>query len=235
MEAKGIKDYLAQEGIWVESLKQGKKILFVDTGFSGTISKKIQSYFPAKYSSRLVTHLLASSVPEHPRSRVFLSWFNQELANIKPFGLYGMILNYEFIPHYTNRSSHFEKKDFRWNAMSTANVSHFFEQDGIISKEKAKQYMEDLLYFNQVGDAKELYNHRSEIWRKLYKFSQGKNKKKLIDQLQLLLEEMGSRGESIVRDFIEIVERNNIMPKRSRPSLRDVRLEYTSSHYKYTK
>ena len=46
MRAKGVKNYLNQEGISETSLKQGKRILFVDTGFSGTIPRVIESYFP---------------------------------------------------------------------------------------------------------------------------------------------------------------------------------------------
>ena len=78
MRKDGVKDYLVQEGISKKTLEQGKKILFVDTGFSGTIPNVIVPYFPSQYHSQFSSHLMASSNPSHPSSRVFLSWITQK-------------------------------------------------------------------------------------------------------------------------------------------------------------
>ena len=223
MRANGVKNYLNQEGISETSLKQGKRILFVDTGFSGTIPRIIESYFPPQYSIQFSTHLLSSSNSSHPSSRIFLSWLNPEVAKMNPGSMHGSIISYEHMPRYTRRSNHFEQKDGKWQAMSDLNVAG----DGTVSKEKALQYMESLLHFSQSEEGKELYQKRSQLWRELYNLGQGGSKEQLIERLKLLLSSDDIRVESIVRDFIETIWRNKVIPKEKRIKLEDVGLEIT--------
>jgi len=46
MRAPNAREYLAQEGISESALRGGKQVLFIDTGFSGTIPRVVSEYFP---------------------------------------------------------------------------------------------------------------------------------------------------------------------------------------------
>ena len=142
---------------------------------------------------------------------------------MNPGSMHGSIVSYEHMPRYTRRSNHFEQKDGKWQAMSDLNVAG----DGTVSKEKALQYMESLLHFSQSEEGKELYQKRSQLWRELYNLGQGGSKEQLIERLTLFLSSDDIRVESIVRDFIETIWRNKVIPKEKRMKLEDVGLEIT--------
>jgi hypothetical protein len=84
IHAEHVKDYLAQEGISDATLKAGKRVLFVDTGFSGSIPRQISEYFPATLRPQLQSHLMVSSNSEHPSCRVFLSSINPYAVLLSP-------------------------------------------------------------------------------------------------------------------------------------------------------
>ena len=63
MRADHVLDYLEQEGISQRTLQAGKKVVFVDTGFSGTIPRTISEQFPLELRGQLVTHLMSKAMP----------------------------------------------------------------------------------------------------------------------------------------------------------------------------
>ena len=154
-------EYLAQEGISDETLAQGKKILLVDTGTFGSVPFIISSYFPENHQSQIESHFLLSLSQEVPSTRTFLRWLKPNLRFREyPAGslqkLQKLIESYELsVPHYTNTSDHFAMIGNRWHPMSPSHS--LIPNDGIVSREKAIQHMQDSLYFNQTEKAKELY------------------------------------------------------------------------------
>ena len=133
-------NYLAQNGISEASLAKGKKVLFVDTGFSGTIPRVISTYFPAQYHAQLKTHLIVSSNLAHPSSRSFLYYLNPMILNLAPAEMHGTIVNYEHMPRYTDRSHEFQSISGKIEAISSTTNS----TDGSVSKPQSLQYMQDI-------------------------------------------------------------------------------------------
>ena len=140
MKDKLVVQYLAQNGISEETLAKGKKVLFVDTGFSGTIPRVISNNFPVKYHGQLKTHLVVSSNPKHPSSRSFLYYLSPLIVQQSPSEMHGSIVSYEHMPRYTDRSHVFQKVGDKILPMSSTSEAN----DGSVSKSKSLEYMEDL-------------------------------------------------------------------------------------------
>jgi len=196
------KEYLAQEGISEASLKAGKKVLFVDTGFSGTIPRVISEYFPTELWKNLQTHLMSSSNPEHPSTRVFLTAINPAAPGISPGKLHGSIISYEHMPRYTDRSTVFVKHEGVMQPLSQKNSS----SDGTVSKDKALAYMEDLLSYVGEKETQELLSKRRHQWKRLRESTSPDQATK---ELKALLESSPQDPfvEAMVRDFVEIHQR----------------------------
>ncbi len=160
MKAENVKDYLAQNGISAENLSSGKKIMFIDTGFSGTIPRVITSYFPG-HEAQLKTHLLTSSNSSHPSTRSFLYYLNQMAAEVSPSSLHGTIVSYEHMPRYTDRSDRFHFDGTRWHPTSPTGSS----KDGQVNPEKALKFQEDLSLFWQNDETKKVFNQRRALYQ----------------------------------------------------------------------
>src|SRR6185312_15854150 len=119
-----LKAYLAQNGISKETLVGNKKVLFVDTGFSGTIPKTIVSLFPGQ-ESHLQTHLMCSSNPSHPSTRTFLTALNSAAPDVDPGSMHGTIISYQHMPRYTDRSTRYEEVSQKhFEPMSEMSTAH---------------------------------------------------------------------------------------------------------------
>lgn len=140
MRDKNIKSYLSENGISERELRNGKKVLFIDTGFAGTIPRVIGDNFSEEARAKLKTHLLSSSNPEHPSSRLFLLHLNPNAVDQDPSSMHGSIVTYEHMPRYTDRSTGFTRINGHHHPLSRINTA----TDGSVSKELGRQYMEDL-------------------------------------------------------------------------------------------
>lgn len=148
-----LKDYLDQEGLSEEALRKGKRAIFIDTGFAGTIPRIILSLFPEPLRAHLQTHLIVSDNPEHPSSRLFLSHLTRA-ANTAPLNsLHGDIVAYEYMPRYTERSDRYELIDGKWQPTEPSTP---IENDGRVNKERAKVYMQDLKAFLESAETVKL-------------------------------------------------------------------------------
>lgn len=135
-----LKDYLKQEGISEETLSAGKKVLFIDTGFSGTIPRVIADNFPKELAAKLKTHLLVSANPAHPSSRAFLIHLNPSINDSSPSNMHGSIISYEHITRYTDRSDRFVLSNGHYHPISMIGKA----SDGSVSKIASVQIMTDL-------------------------------------------------------------------------------------------
>ena len=140
MRDVNIKSYLADNGISEEVLLAGKNVLFVDTGFSGTIPRVIAENFSAAAKAQLKTHLIASSNPQHPSSRAFLLHLNPAVNSGNPSNMHGSIVSYEHMPRFTDRSSKFIFNSGKWHPISSLTAA----SDGSVSKEFALKYTSDI-------------------------------------------------------------------------------------------
>lgn len=195
-----LKDYLKQEGISEELLNSGKKIVFVDTGYNGTIPRVIAEKFSIKARGQLQTHLICSANSKHPSSRVFLSALDPSAAKKNPLSMYWSLYHYEHMPRFTDRSRGFVYSQNRWQAFSPISGQY----DGVVSKTLAKKYQEDLRNF--VLKNEEFLNKRREIWRQLFEINSEDASKKIKELLKL---NPGDHFyESLARDYAEMSETN---------------------------
>ncbi len=208
LRANNIKDYLKQEGITSDLLTQGKKVLFVDTGFSGSIPTTIRTYFPLEFEDSLQTHLITSTTGRYPSTRVFLTAIDSNAPKLTPDSLKETILSYENMPRYTNTSSQFELQNGQWHPMSTTQKMN----DSNISKELATAYAQDLKLYLESDSVKSFVSQRQKIWREVLSSAKSGDKTLLVNKLKAVLEnpELGPYGEAIVRDFFEAAEKNKI-------------------------
>jgi len=212
MRAEHIKDYLAQEGISEATLQAGKKVLFIDTGFSGTIPRVLSEYFPSALRKNLQTHLMSSSNPAHPSTRVFLTAINPAAPGLPPGSLHGSIVSYEHMPRYTDRSTRFVNHQGVWEPISPTDSA----SDGTVSKSTAIAYMEDLLSYASEKETQELLTKRRNQWRQM-KETASADSAEAIKELKKLLESNPQDAfvEAMVRDFVETHQLSN----ESSPSL----------------
>ena len=218
MKAASVKDYLAQEGLSATALKSGKKILFVDTGFAGTIPQTIQSYIPVEYHSQLKTHLLCSANQKYPSTRVFLTAINPVTPKLNPGSMHSTIIDYEFLPRYTDRSHDFAKLNGRWEAVSSTNAErpdlsketlkklNSGDADGLYSKEIALRYMEDIAAYANEPKIRDLVQGRMTLYKQMNKMLAQPGRGPFIKFAQALLADQPSDPfiESLVRDFLEV-------------------------------
>ncbi|MBC7459078.1 MAG: hypothetical protein H7235_12410 [Bdellovibrionaceae bacterium] len=140
MRDKNIKKYLSQSGISEKLLEVGKKVLFIDTGFAGTIPRVIAENFSDKAKAQLKTHLVVSANPDHPSSRAFLVYLNPSVNEQRPSLMHSSIISYEHMFRYTDRSSRYVFSGNRYHPVSPKGKS----SDGSVSKGKSLEFMQDL-------------------------------------------------------------------------------------------
>ncbi|MCB0370310.1 MAG: hypothetical protein KDD45_13020, partial [Bdellovibrionales bacterium] len=221
MRAKHVKDYLAQEGISEEKLIAGKKVLFVDTGFAGTIPRVISENFSAAASANLRTHLLSSSNNSHPSTRVFLGYMNPAVTEMSPSSLHGAIVSYEHIPRYTDRSSQFVQINGRWLPISPREGG----ADGAVNKGIALKYQEDLAHFWAIAGAQNVFNNRRQIYRELQESR--KDPAKLELKLKSLLNDSGSTSDYLMLDLDDTLLKEVSVQFKNHPQVQ--RLVYMPS------
>jgi hypothetical protein len=200
-----LKDYLAQEGISEATLEAGKKVLFVDTGHNGTISRVITEQFPPAFASQLQTQLMLSDNPAHPSCRTFLSVFNPAAALLSPSSLHGSILSFEHMPHFTDRSDRFARVGNHWEPMSRVGG----ETEGLVSQEEAQLYQEDMLEYARTEETKQLLTKRRGQWKALKALSQASEltAEMLEAELKAMLRTAVAQDPFVaasVRDFLDL-------------------------------
>lgn len=199
-------DYLADNGISKEEFARGRRIVFFDTGFAGTIPKKIVEFFP-EFKDRIKTHLIISGTHEFPSTRSFLIELNPGVNEAALAQLHGTITIYEHFPRYTDRSTKFAEVNGKWEAMSPKSGD---EMDGSVNKELSLGFMQDLKYsFQNDPELREFIRSLKEHWKELGEII-SKNEKRPGDLRSALIRFLsvesgldGSRKEALVRDLFD--------------------------------
>lgn len=149
--------YLAQNGITADGLRRGQKVLFIDTGYAGTISRVVNETLPIDVRGKIKTHLLMSSGKEHPSSRSFLVHLNPMVNEQNPHKVSNTIVNYEHMARYTERSTQYQFIDGVYHPLSSKDG---FGQDGApVDKAKSLGYMQDLVATWNQPQSKSLFRY----------------------------------------------------------------------------
>lgn len=198
--------YLYQEGISKKNFKEGKKVLLIDTGFSGTISQRIALNFFDETDKQLQTHLLLSETPKYPSTRSFLAGLTPWSAYLSPEELHGKIIALEHIAHETERSDRFLLIDGRWHPTSLKGAA----SDGGVSPEKAKRFQEDLLAFSQGPEARKRLADRRKVWKEIRKLHDNNDKAGLIRYFSDLRKKNPGEEwpDTLARDYLNLLETN---------------------------
>jgi hypothetical protein len=153
------------------AVRTGIKVLFVDTGFAGTIPRTIVSKFPTELQTQFQAHLVCSSNPDYPSMRTFLAHLNPAFAIREPASLQGTIAEYEYLPRFTSRSDEIAPRELKedggriiYDALSPIGD----ETDGSVSKVIARRFMADLRAFCESPSAIRFYRERKALWDSLW-------------------------------------------------------------------
>ncbi len=208
IRSKNLKPYLVQNGISDEALLEGRRFLFMDSGFNGSIPKVISKTLSLANRGHNETHLVLSTNREHPSSRSFLTYLDQKAAKKDPTNFRDHIIGYEFMPRFTERAIDYKMVNGNWAAVSQKKGFRTIKPDGRVAPRDAKRCMEDLKYYLQSDEAQKLFKKRRKVWQKLYQMR--KDEELLVSYMLQLLRKDSKRNEAVVRDFIEAIQRNTI-------------------------
>lgn len=195
IKSKNLVAYLRQHEFF-HHIQSGQRVIFVDTGFFGHISRAVMDLISPLKRHLLKTHLVASESPSHPSSLAFLTQASFELKRaIFPSALHLSVENFEFeIPHYTDRAFDYVlDAESEWlhpvsykNEMSDGKVSKILHlllmQDFkyLLQQPETQAFVKQIMnfvgrvkyaWFNSDGDElKKLLYEDSILGSKLYKF-----------------------------------------------------------------
>lgn len=102
-----LKAYLDQSGLSNREFEKGKKVLFVDTGFGGTMPQEIRSHIAPQFRHQTGSHFVLSTNESIPSSRIFGTevWPERNLNSWRTSLREALENIVEEIPHYTSTST----------------------------------------------------------------------------------------------------------------------------------
>ena len=198
---KHMAKYLAQNGIIESELLAGKKVLFVDTGFAGSIPATIEEMFSEPARKNINTQLVVSFEKNIPSSRSFLIHTEPEANHSHMFHMKPAMDRYEHMPRYTDRSTKFQLIQGSYHAVSKKGTS----RDGVVSKEMSYHYMQDLKYFWSLNTTQQRFIFERERFNWLKSVAQSSEAERLIKvELSKVQGDMEREiFEAHIKDFIE--------------------------------
>ncbi len=226
MRDGNLKGYLQENGISEESLAAGRKAIFIDTGFSGTIPGAIAEGFSKEARARLKTHLIASSNPHHPSSRAFLVHLNPSVNESEVDRMHGSIATYEHMTRYTGHSSSYVYVVDRYHPISRAIRT---SDDGSIDKKRNRQIMRDLVAeWQKPGTKARFKEERKQMKRLLRLLTSADDEARATLAAELERKKNTPQGrllEAQVRDALD-AQKNDIF--RAKMTLEDLGLKAAS-------
>lgn len=232
MNSSHLKAYLAQEGISDEALSAGKQVLLVDTGFMGSVSEVIENQFRSELRPQISTHLLLSGTATYPLSRVFLNRLGLPFDQYDADQFRPLVLVYEDLPSFTDRSTEYALVNGRWEAMSPMGGQ---SSDGQVSKTKARHIQEDLYARFNTYKMQEKIQREGRLWRRLMHLYYGpatRPQKRAMVKHFLAQSDDKELREAMVRDILDREQASRIPPTSARLRLSDLGLSdmYSTSY-----
>jgi hypothetical protein len=147
--------YLIQNGVTDQRIVN-EGVVFVDTGFAGSVGKAIKKLYPDDIQDYMKIHLIESSVGDIPASKIF-KIHNAMTAS-----------NYEMMARYFDRSHDFVEVKGKLVPISpiTKPVEPY-QNDGTVDKKAALSFMRSTLAFGQAPHVKSYFQNRLKQWRYL--------------------------------------------------------------------
>ena len=204
---RGLGEYLSQEGISQKALDQGKKMVFLDSGYRGTIPELIRKQFlPQAKDEQIKSHLLDSLNSSIPSSRVFLYGFDEKMADLHATDVHDeMNGDFEHIPRYFDRSNAYLHEGGKWIPEVPENRA---AQDGVVDSKVAKARMQDLRAYLDRGEVAGHFQKRLDFWSKMGTEIRKNNQSGVESLLQKVAESHDPRKNCILQDSYEIATRN---------------------------
>lgn len=204
--------YLKSKRLTSEALGKSN-IIFIDSGYAGSVADAIQMVLPPELKNRVFVHLVDSNSHHNPNSRVYLSELDpKDALRPNPSGK-GAVASLESFPHYTDSSGGFEKKGKNYFASSSRSDEW----------ERALKLMKDIkAYAENPGVVKE-YQAILKDMRLLVVAAKGKKSlsKKEIQEALTRLKNNGADG--FLYDLYEAQKTGNIASgKHSLPFWKNV-------------
>lgn len=211
---KNIKDpllneYLKQEGISTDSLAQGKKVLFIDTGFIGSLPRHMISLFP-KHKDQFNVHMIVAAADDRedrnpfPSTRVFGTEFSETYPNQDIFDSYiDVVHQYARLPKSDLRSDYYVK-DPNGKIIPESHLGSRDQNDGEINPIKTRQYEEDLSFYMRDSNHRLLLDKLRREWRTAHSLWKQGKKNDLINELKRWVTAKGPQGLAMAMDFIEM-------------------------------
>lgn len=146
-----LREYLIQEGL-TEKLIEKDGVVFVDTGYEGSIGKLIRSMYPQALHSKMRIHLIESDVEDIPESKIF---HTKQSMGAEDF---------EGMPRFNYRSDNIVYHRGQWIPTSPSVSEGFKDDEGEVSKRRALKYMQGTIAFAQNPAVMELFETRLRQW-----------------------------------------------------------------------
>lgn len=187
-------DYLNENGISEQALKN-KKIVFVDTGFKGTVPSKISSLFSRQGQSNIKTHLLLSENLDIPSTRAFLSYMDANVNSAHPSTIHSTLSDFEEYSKFTDQSTNYIKYGGRWTPISVA----VRIRGGFVDRGEALELMEDLVYESQKSETSSQFLETQKLIDEILQALKSNDENKLKE----LLKKEPLLVESLIRDILD--------------------------------
>jgi hypothetical protein len=241
LEDPNLIHYLKQNGLTEQSLRQGRKVILVDTGWQGTIGDYMRTLFAEELAENIKMQLIISRSGEDPSSRAFLFNLNSSLDFSFPRtrdrqAAYKEMLSYEYLEKYADRSTHFVQLNEQFYPASRLYVPYKIEtqnkglaalvkyaqnsekkESTIVSKSKATQRRADLKAHWQRTETQEEFKTIRKIIKDIRQVLLT-GKEESVEKLKNQLKSIKNSDEhglvqALIRDAYEILIYQNFKTK----------------------
>jgi hypothetical protein len=187
-----LKQYLLDSGL-TEAFIKKNGVVFVDSGFSGSIAKHIKTKYSSATQHKMLIHLIESQDNSIPASEIFKSRDAMDAGS------------YEEMVRYFDRSNGFKQLKGRLVPISPKGSDEPYDSDGTVDKKEAFKYMQSMTAFGRSKAAQEKFQQRLAQWKYLSDVTY--NPKYSLEQVIQVLEKVKKTwksevAEAMIQDFV---------------------------------
>jgi hypothetical protein len=194
LKQEAVAGYAAENGLSLAALKPGQRVVFVDTGFNGTVAKRIIAKLPLALKKRCLIHLLESENRRIPDSKVMKAGLSEDES----------VEIFEDYPHFTGSATDIVQVKGKWESVS----------EGLDSPDQAREVMRDLKYFAGQKETKSEFAATGKAMRDLVAHVTFKSKVSRARRPQLLMQLKDVGAEAFIKDLRSVVRTHHLkLPK----------------------
>jgi hypothetical protein len=187
-----LQDYLKQEGLTEDKIKK-TGVVFVDSGYKGSIPIHIKKFYSEKAQYNMYIHLAFSHEPTIPGSASFVVETNVNGSN------------YEQMARYFRRSTGFSNINGKIIPISPKAPTANYQDDGIVDKKQSLEYLSHLAHFASQPETIKRFERRLRQWLYLTKIVEGERyslKRIFLTLDRISREWTHPRSQALISDFI---------------------------------